>query len=105
MSATAEKVSSLTQQKVGHVLIAGKIESSRRFEGRHFTRIVMPAPDAYSSPSFVEVESVARLGDIGDEWKGIAVLSGYRNEYKSTDKETGELRTVRGARNTLKVLE
>lgn len=105
MSVTAEKVTTLLQPKVGQVYIAGRIESVRRFEGRAFTRIVMPAPDAYSSPSVIEIESSSRLGDPGDEWKGMVMLSGYRNEYKSLDKESGELRTVKSACTTLKVVE
>lgn len=105
MSATSEKVSSLTQPKIGHVYISGRIDAVRRFENRTFTRVVMPAPDPYSSPSSVEVESTSRLGDIGDDLKCNAILSGYRNDYKSLDKETGEYRTIRSARITLKVLE
>lgn len=105
MSVPAEKVTNLLQPKLGQVFISGKIDSVRRFDGRAFSRLVMPAPDAYSSPSVIEIESASRFGDPGDEWKGMVMLSGYRNEYKSLDKETGELRTVKSARMTLKLVE
>ena len=107
MSSPSEKVSSLIASEIKrcHVFISGRIDSSRRFDGRHFTRMVLPAIDEYSSPGVVEVESISRLGDVGENWKGTVVLSGFRNDYKSSDKETGELRSIKGARNTLKAIE
>lgn len=107
MSSTADKVSSLTgtQTKSGTIYVIGRVDSVRRFDGRTYTRLVMPAPDQYSSPSTIEFESTSRVGEAGDDVKVTLLLSGYRNDYKSLDKETGELRSIRSARITLKLVE
>lgn len=107
MSSTVDKVSSLTgtQIKPGTIYVIGRVDSVRRFDGRTYTRLVMPALDQYSSPSTIEFESPSRVGEVGEDIKVTLSLAGYRNDYKSVDKETGELRTIRSARITLKLVE
>lgn len=88
------------------VLIKGKVEASRRFDGKRYTRIITPAADAYSRPQVVEVRSVSKLGDLGDETEVTCRLGGYtRKPYRSTDKETGETAMVTPVDLTLDAVE
>ena len=75
------------------VKIKGRIEASRLYEGKRFTRLVAPAPDAYSRPQTVEVRSSRqKLGEVGEEITVSAQLGGYtRKPYRVTDKDTGEI--------------
>lgn len=88
------------------VLVKGKVEASRRFDGKRYTRIITPAADAYSRPQVVEVRSVAKLGDLGDETEVTCRLGGYtRKPYRTTDKETGETSMVTPVDMTLDAVE
>lgn len=88
------------------VFVKGKVEASRRFDGKRYTRIITPAADAYSRPQVVEVRSVAKLGDIGDETEVTCRLGGYtRKPFRSTDKETGETSMVTPVDLTLDAVE
>lgn len=95
-----------TTVKPMEVIIAGRIDASRRYEGMTYTRILTPAPDAYSRPQVVEIRSKSRLGDKGEEVTIRAQLGGYtRKPYKFTDKETGELTTITPVDHSLDFLE
>jgi hypothetical protein len=88
------------------VLVKGKVEASRRFDGKRYTRIITPAADAYSRPQVVEVRSVAKLGDLGDETEVTCRLGGYtRKPYRTTDKDTGETTMVTPVDLTLDAVE
>lgn len=88
------------------VLVKGKVEFSRRFDGKRYTRIITPAADAYSRPQVVEVRSVAKLGDVGDETEVSCRLGGYtRKPFRFTDKETGETSMVTPVDLTLDAVE
>jgi len=88
------------------VLVKGKVEASRRFDGKRYTRIITPAADAYSRPQVVEVRSVAKLGDVGDETEVTCRLGGYtRKPFRTTDKETGETSMVTPVDLTLDAVE
>jgi hypothetical protein len=88
------------------VLVKGKVEASRRFDGKRYTRIITPAADAYSRPQVVEVRSVSKLGDLGDETEITCRLGGYtRKPYRTTDKETGETSMVTPVDLTLDAVE
>jgi hypothetical protein len=88
------------------VLVKGKVEASRRFDGKRYTRIITPAADAYSRPQVVEVRSVSKLGDVGDETEVSCRLGGYtRKPYRTTDKETGETSMVTPVDLTLDAVE
>jgi hypothetical protein len=88
------------------VLVKGKVEASRRFDGKRYTRIITPAADAYSRPQVVEVRSVAKLGDVGDETEVTCRLGGYtRKPFRTTDKETGETSMVTPVDLTLEAVE
>ena len=88
------------------VLVKGKVEASRRFDGKRYTRIITPAADAYSRPQVVEVRSVSKLADVGDETEVTCRLGGYtRKPYRTTDKETGETSMVTPVDLTLDAVE
>jgi hypothetical protein len=88
------------------VLVKGKVEASRRFDGKRYTRIITPAADAYSRPQVVEVRSVSKLGDVGVETEVTCRLGGYtRKPFRTTDKETGETSMVTPVDLTLDAVE
>jgi hypothetical protein len=88
------------------VRIKGKIDAQRRHGQVRYTRILTPAPDAYSRPQTIEIRSKAQLGSTGDEVTVLAQLGGYtRKPFRSTDKETGETAMVTPVDMTLDAIE
>lgn len=88
------------------VTIKGKIDATRRHEQTRYTRILTPAPDAYSRPQVVEIRSKQALGQRGDEVTVAAKLGGYtRKPFKTTDKETGEILFLTPVDMTLDAIE
>ena len=88
------------------VMIRGKIDASRTFDKLRYTRILTPAPDAYSRPQTIEVRSKAQLGSKGDEITVLARIGGYtRKPFRATDKETGEISQVTPVDMTLDAIE
>lgn len=90
--------------------IAGRIDYARSYrdrEGRRvfLTLLKLPAPDQFTSPQTIEVRSTAKLGEVGDSWRGSVRIGGYGKSYSTTDPETGEKRPVRTADNLLTVVE
>ncbi len=92
MSAIPANIKSLSSvARFMEVIIKGKIDASRRFESKFYTRIITPAEDSYSRPQVVEVRSTPKLGQLGDEVTVTCRLGGFtRKPYRVTDKETGE---------------
>lgn len=98
---TAQRASAAMQ-----VVIKGRIELSRVYEGNRYTQIMTPAPDQYSRPQVVEVRSKQKLGERTDEVTVIAKLGGYqRKPYQVKDKNTGEVTTIVPTEHTLDVVE
>lgn len=92
--------------KTMEVFIVGKIDASRRYEGKSYTRILTPAADAYSRPQVVEVRSSAKLGDRGEEVQVKCQLGGFtRKPYRITDKDSGEQTTITPVDMTLDLVE
>jgi hypothetical protein len=84
------------------VLVRGRLEKSRLYEGTRYSQIITPAPDVYSRPQIVEVRSKERLGDVGDEVAVACILGGFsRKPYKAVDRQTGESVTVVPVDHTL----
>ena len=95
--ATAGKPRSV---KLGHVVLRGRLVSARRpsQNGQYWTHLmVLPAPDPYSSPSTVEILATRRLGERDEDVEVECRVGGYKRSYKSTDRETGEVRQVQTA--------
>ncbi|CAJ0724412.1 MULTISPECIES: single-stranded DNA-binding protein [Ralstonia] len=88
------------------VLVRGRIEQMRSFDGTRYTRIITPAPDAYSRPQVVEVRGKQRLGEKGDEVTVLCSLGGYqRKPYQIKNKDTGEIETIVPVDHVLDVVE
>lgn len=108
MSAVATPIPTQTQQasiKPGQVLIVGRCISAKRAGTLFEHLIVMPAPDPYSSPSTVSVLAKSRQADSEQDVRLLCRVSGYKRNYKSTDRETGEQRQVNTADNKLFLVE
>jgi hypothetical protein len=87
--------------KVGanQALVVGRVEESTALEnGGYDTAIAMPAPDEYSSPSFVHVYSDKRLGQKGDVVNVMVDVRGFRQRINGNKgvwvKYTNTLRAV-----------
>jgi hypothetical protein len=92
--------------KAMHVIVAGRIEGSKAYEGKRYTQVMTPAADAYSRPQLVEIRSKARLGEKGDEISCQCVLGGFqRKAYETKDKQTGEIVKVVPVEHTLDLVE
>jgi len=88
------------------VFVVGRVEHRTRWEGKYITRVITPAPDAYSKPQLVSIRSKQALGGAGDDVSITCKLGGYtRKAYKSTDKETGEITSVVPVDMTLDAIE
>jgi hypothetical protein len=89
-----------------HVLVKGRIESSKTHDGKRNTKIMTPAADEYSRPQLIEVRSKQRVGETGDLVTLNCLLGGYqRKAYQVKDKETGEVKTVVPVDHTLDLIE
>lgn len=89
-----------------HVIVKGRIESSKTHDGKRSTKIMTPAADEYSRPQLVEIRSKQRVGESGDLVTLNCLLGGYqRKAYQVKDKETGEVKTVVPVDHTLDLIE
>jgi hypothetical protein len=75
--------------------IAGKPRQYKDREGaRWFATIVKcPAPDPYSNPSSVEINSREPLGDVDTDVSLQVRLSGTVRTFRYVERETGESKT------------
>lgn len=84
------------------VVVAGRIEISKTYEGKRYTQVMTPAADAYSRPQLVEIRSKTKLGEKGEEISCKCVLGGFqRKPYETKDKQTGEIVKVVPVEHTL----
>lgn len=105
MSAVLQPVAG-TKPPAMRVRVVGRIESSRTHEADRFTRVLTPAPDAYSRPQILEVRSKGRdkLGEAGDDVDLTCTLGGYpRKAFRVTDA-SGETRMVTPIEHTLELV-
>lgn len=99
MSTQATPTPEATDKTVrGVAIIAGRIRSVRASRGQrkgYLHVIVLPAPDEFTSPSYVEVFAADRLGEPDATWRGKVTVGGYRRTYQTevTDRD-GEIRKV-----------
>lgn len=94
-----------TPSQVGRVLLRGRIAGVRSVPGRDgqlwLTLVTLPAPDEFTRPEMVEIQSRQRIGKRGEDFHGACILGGYPNNYETKDRDTGELTQVRSARMTI----
>lgn len=106
MSAVLENNKPKSVARFMQVTVKGKIEAARRHENKHYTRLITPAPDAYTRPQVVEIRSGTKLGVRDDEITVDCTLGGYvRKAYRATDKETGETSMITPVDMTLDAVE
>lgn len=92
-------------KRFNEVTVKGKIEAHRRYDNKHYHRVITPAPDAYSRPQVLEIRSDSKLGQRDDEIIVDCKLGGYtRKAFRSTDKDTGETMMVTPVDMTLDAL-
>jgi hypothetical protein len=92
--------------KAMHVVVSGRIEGSKTYEGKRYTQVMTPAADAYSRPQLVEIRSKVRLGEKGEEISCQCILGGFqRKAYETKDKQTGEIVKVIPVEHTLDLVE
>jgi len=92
--------------KAMHVTVAGRIETSKLYEGKRYTQVMTPAADAYSRPQLVEIRSKGKLGEKADEITVQCVLGGFqRKAYETKDKNSGEIIKVVPVEHTLDLVE
>lgn len=108
MSAVPQTLSSVAGVKPMpmRLRVVGRIDSTRTHEGDRFTRVLTPAPDAYSRPQVLEIRSKGRdkIGEAGDEVDVQCTLGGYpRKPFRVTDA-SGETRLVTPIEHTLELV-
>lgn len=92
--------------KAMQVMVSGRIEGAKTYDGKRYTQVMTPAADAYSRPQMVEIRSKARLGDKGDEISVSCALGGFqRKPYETKDKQSGEIVKVVPIEHTLDLIE
>ena len=87
------------------VHVRGRVEASRRFSGKRFTRVACPAVDAYSRPDIVEIRSDAALGQRGDSVDVQCRVGGYTQRAYTARDEDGESVSITPVRLTLDLVE
>lgn len=93
----------------GQTLIRGRCQAVRSFQtqsGKLWAHlVVMPAPDSYSHPATVEVVARNRLADRDQDFSALCAVGGVRSSFASTDKDTGETKTIVTAQVRLTAVE
>ncbi|MCQ6263080.1 hypothetical protein MLD55_14155 [Alcanivorax sp. MM125-6] len=106
MSAAATPIKDEKQLPAAHIRIAGLVQSYRSLDGGQYaTEITMPAKDAYSMPSVVEVFSDQRIANKGQEVDLICELRGWPRTWSYVDKNTGEQKQGRRLSMALRVVD
>jgi hypothetical protein len=92
------------QMKPNQTLIVGRINHTGTFpmngKTMHEARVAQAAPDQYSMPGAVMVQSSYKLGSAGDEVKVLCDVTGFPDRF--TDRQ-GEVKQT--ARIVLRVVE
>lgn len=78
------------------VVVTGKLVDQRKNEGVFYSTVLMARADEYSQPMPFEVRSTRQLGSRGEVVTVPCRVGGFfRRSYQHSDKQTGEVRTVR----------
>lgn len=105
METTAVKPGQGTQMKPNEAMVIGRINHLGTFEAQgkrvHEARVAIAAPDKYSMPGAVLLQSSYKLGNVGDEVQVHVAVGGFPDSWK--DGKTGEVKQT--ARIVLRVVE
>lgn len=90
---------------LGIVHLSGRVQSVRHTASQQLDRntetlIVLPAPDAYSSPSTIAVLSGSPFGNSGQDVNIICRVTGFPRRWDTKDPQ-GFPQTVHSANNQL----
>lgn len=92
----------------GQIVISGRVINRRRIDTQEGKRVLTlvrcPAPDVYSHPATLELNSVEPIGAPGDDFTVKCRISGSPRTFQATDRESGEVRTVVTANMYLHVI-
>lgn len=107
MNAVVQSVpAGLAKAKPMQVLVIGKVDAIRRYDGKTYTRVLTPAADAYSRPQVLEIRADRKIGERGEEISVPCQLGGFtRKPFRVTDKDTGETSMVTPVDMTLDAAE
>lgn len=90
---------------MGESFLTGRLLKVTRKNDLFIHLMVLPAPDAYTSPSTVEILAKKRIGQPQDDVSCRVRITGYRRTYNHTNRETGETQQVQTADVRLFLLE
>jgi hypothetical protein len=77
--------------------MTARIDLAEFHNGRHYTVVTTPAPDAFSHPRRFKLQSDFPLGNSGSSIECTVEVSGIVRERKFLDKHTGQQRTFQEA--------
>lgn len=90
--------------KANQSMIVGRIERLGSFESQgkriHETLVATAAPDTYSMPGKLVIQSGNRFGQVGDEIKVLVEVSGFPTSFTQKNGEVTQT-----ARNVLRLVE
>lgn len=102
----ATPINSKAVPENGQTIIAGRVQQVKTLDrGGYVTELTQPAADEYSHPSTVEIFSDQRLGNQGDEIQQLCAVGGYANNFRYTDRQTGQPRQGRKIILTLRAVQ
>lgn len=76
-----------------HTTLIGRIDFAELHNGRFYTVVTTPAPDAYSHPSRFKLQSAQQIGQLGQTFEFSLDVSGIVREKPYQDKNTGMRKT------------
>lgn len=79
--------------QLAEAILQGRLTKVTKRQDNFLHLVVLPAPDAYTSPATVEIVAKSRLGQPDDDIRCRVRIGGYRRSYNVTDRETGEVRS------------
>lgn len=92
-----------------HGYMSGRLGARRTVtlkQGKRFLQLMaLEAPDRFSMPGLVEIQSVKPVGEDGDLWSGYVRLSGYPNNYETKADKDGVIGTIHSSRAIFEVVE
>jgi hypothetical protein len=84
MAEAAANISNLPRHNV--VTISGRLDHSQQAgNGKNYSELTLPAPDAYSKPATVKIESRSNLGRLGETVTLDAYLTGFVRSFQTQD--------------------
>lgn len=71
-------------------LIGVRVEKTEMYQGKHYTVVAAPAPDAFSHPSKYRVTSDRQIGAVGNVLDITCTMRGVVRPKSYVDRSTGQ---------------